>query len=121
MNLSTNNIASINSIINGVWNIEELTAVYKALEVSDGKYLKRDQKEALTIKAILDELQADEGYAIAEDDFQEYCEGEAEEMGWLGTGEAAQYIAIDWKQTAANMAAAHQEIVIDGTKYFYRA
>lgn len=116
VSIDTKGFDSIITVVDQkTWQVEDLRDALAAMEAGECS------PEAISvIKTILDELgEFADGTIIREDYFEEWCEDEAGNMGWLGTGEASSYIVIDWEATASNMKSVHGDIVIDDTIFYF--
>ena len=58
-------------------------------------------------------------YLIDEDDFEDFCEEELENCGYISK-DFPSWIVIDWKETSDNMKQDYTEVEFRGTNYLYR-
>lgn len=56
---------------------------------------------------------------IDEDDFEEYCEEELEQCGYISK-DFPSWIVIDWKATSDNIKQDYSEVEFRGTNYLFR-
>ena len=95
--------------------------------VDDNKEFQELWKDELNSIREIDELEdnVDNGEfdfgttLIDESDFEEYCEEELEQCGYMPK-DFPTCIVIDWESTASNMQQDYSEVEFRGTTYLYR-
>lgn len=103
----------------------ELIEELRNLELEEEEDLTEEDRERMdVINDVLDEIgnDAQDGVAlIPEDEFEEYAQQLAEDIGAINDDTAWPCTCIDWERAARELSMDYDCITFDGADYLYRA